>query len=89
MKNLHEYALGTVAAARLVGCAGISAQDKSTTVGAVGGAVLRAAARSEPLAVQPSAASSATKSAIDANPAARNKPDWLFRQSGYELKEWT
>ena len=47
MKNLHEYALGTVAAALLLGlggCAGMSAQDKSTAVGAgvgaVGGAVL-------------------------------------------------
>lgn len=47
MKNLHEYALGTVAAALLLGlggCAGMSAQDKSTAVGAgvgaVGGAAL-------------------------------------------------
>jgi len=47
MKNLHQYALGTVAAALLLGlggCAGMSAQDKSTAVGAgvgaVGGAVL-------------------------------------------------
>lgn len=47
MKTLHEYALGTVAAALLLGlggCAGMSTQDKSTAVGAgvgaVGGAVL-------------------------------------------------
>jgi len=47
MKNLHKFALGTVAAALLRGlggCAGMSAQDKSTAVGAgvgaVGGAVL-------------------------------------------------
>ncbi len=47
MKNLREYAIGTVAAALffgLGGCAGMSTQDKSTAVGAgvgaVGGAVL-------------------------------------------------
>ena len=47
MKNLREYAIGTVAVALLLGlsgCAGMSAQDKSTAVGAgvgaVGGAVL-------------------------------------------------
>lgn len=47
MKNLRKYAIGTVAAALLLGlggCAGMSAQDKSTAVGAgvgaVGGAVL-------------------------------------------------
>lgn len=47
MKNLREYAIGTVAAALLLGlggCAGMSTQDKSTAVGAgvgaVGGAVL-------------------------------------------------
>lgn len=47
MKSPHEHALATVAAALLLGlggCAGMSAQDKSTAVGAgvgaVGGAVL-------------------------------------------------
>ncbi|OHE56830.1 MAG: prenyltransferase [Thiobacillus sp. GWE1_62_9] len=47
MKNLREYAIGTVAAALFLGlggCAGMSTQDKSTAVGAgvgaVGGAVL-------------------------------------------------
>ncbi len=47
MKNLRKYAIGTVAVALLLGlsgCAGMSAQDKSTAVGAgvgaVGGAVL-------------------------------------------------
>jgi osmotically inducible lipoprotein OsmB len=47
MKNQHQLALGTVAAVLLLGlggCAGMSAQDKSTAVGAgvgaVGGAVL-------------------------------------------------
>ena len=47
MRNLREYAIGTVAVALLLGlsgCAGMSAQDKSTAVGAgvgaVGGAVL-------------------------------------------------
>lgn len=42
MKNLHGYALGSVAAALLLGlggCAGMSAQDKSTAVGAGVGAV--------------------------------------------------
>lgn len=47
MKTIHRLALGTVAAAMLLGlggCAGMSAQDKNTAigagVGAVGGAVL-------------------------------------------------
>ncbi len=47
MKTNPEFALGVVAAAMLLGlggCAGMSAQDKSTAigagVGAVGGAVL-------------------------------------------------
>ena len=47
MKNHHEYAFWTMAAALLLGlggCAGMSTQDKSTAigagVGAVGGAVL-------------------------------------------------
>jgi osmotically inducible lipoprotein OsmB len=47
MKTKHKFALVTVAAAMLLGvggCAGMSAQDKSTAigagVGAVGGAVL-------------------------------------------------
>jgi osmotically inducible lipoprotein OsmB len=47
MKTIRKFALSTLAAAVLVGvggCAGMSAQDKSTAigagVGAVGGAVL-------------------------------------------------
>ena len=47
MKTMQRFAIGTVAAAALVGlgaCAGMSAQDQSTAigagVGAVGGAVL-------------------------------------------------
>jgi osmotically inducible lipoprotein OsmB len=47
MKTIRKFALSTLAAAMLVGvggCAGMSAQDKSTAigagVGAVGGAVL-------------------------------------------------
>lgn len=47
MKTMHRFTLGTFAAALLLGlggCAGMSAQDKSTAigagVGAVGGAVL-------------------------------------------------
>lgn len=47
MKSMHEFVLGAVAAAMLVGlggCAGMSSQDKNTAigagVGAVGGAVL-------------------------------------------------
>jgi osmotically inducible lipoprotein OsmB len=47
MKTIEKFALGTMTAAMLLGlggCAGMSAQDKSTAigagVGAVGGAVL-------------------------------------------------
>lgn len=47
MKNLREYAIGTMATVLLLGlggCAGMSTQEKSTAVGAgvgaVGGAVL-------------------------------------------------
>jgi osmotically inducible lipoprotein OsmB len=47
MKTIQNFALGTMTAAMLLGlggCAGMSAQDKSTAigagVGAVGGAVL-------------------------------------------------
>lgn len=47
MKTMHRFTLGAFAAALLIGlggCAGMSAQDKSTAigagVGAVGGAVL-------------------------------------------------
>jgi osmotically inducible lipoprotein OsmB len=47
MKTMHRFTLGAFAAALLLGlggCAGMSAQDKSTAigagVGAVGGAVL-------------------------------------------------
>lgn len=47
MKTVHQFALSAVAAALLLGlggCAGMSAQDKSTAVGAgagaVGGAIL-------------------------------------------------
>ncbi|MHB1145778.1 MAG: glycine zipper 2TM domain-containing protein [Thiobacillus sp.] len=47
MKSIHTFTLSTVAATLLLGlggCAGMSAQDKSTAigagVGAVGGAVL-------------------------------------------------
>jgi osmotically inducible lipoprotein OsmB len=47
MKTIQKFALGTMTAAMLLGlggCAGMSAQDKSTAigagVGAVGGAVL-------------------------------------------------
>lgn len=47
MKTMQRFALGAVAAAMLVGlgaCAGMSAQDKSTAIGAgagaIGGAVL-------------------------------------------------
>lgn len=47
MNSIHRFTLGAVAAALLLGlsgCAGMSAQDKSTAigagVGAVGGAVL-------------------------------------------------
>ncbi|MDP1536775.1 MAG: glycine zipper 2TM domain-containing protein [Burkholderiales bacterium] len=44
MKTIQRFALSVVAAAMLVGCAGMSQQDKNTAigagVGAVGGAVL-------------------------------------------------
>jgi len=47
MKTVHQFALSAVAAALLLGlggCAGMSAQDKNTAVGAgagaVGGAIL-------------------------------------------------
>ena len=47
MKSMHSFALSSITAALLLGlggCAGMSAQDKSTAigagVGAVGGAVL-------------------------------------------------
>ncbi len=45
MKSMHKFALGGAVAAMLLGgCAGMSAQDKNTAigagVGAVGGAIL-------------------------------------------------